>query len=124
PSDASALRVVEQVKGDGTTDFGAPGKAPKGDDRPLDEAEAKRQVALLRACWAAFDRSAGAARGAELRKGPRGGGRELDAIVEHVLAADEAYLSRLGGGYDGSRGAGVADRMAGVREAFADAVSA
>ena len=53
---------------------------------------------MLRACWRAFDRAAAKAEGVELRKGPRGGGRDLDQIVEHVLDADGAYLGALGGG--------------------------
>src|SRR5712691_9655500 len=96
PTDASSLRVVERLEGDATTDFGAPSIAPSADDRPLDDAELDRQVSLLRACWAALDRAARAARGKELRKGPRGGGRELDAIVRHVLGADAGYLSLIG----------------------------
>src|SRR5439155_20137086 len=59
-------------------------------------AETKRQIALLEACWSAFDRTAAAALGAELRKGPRGGGRELDAIVQHVMGADVVYLAQIG----------------------------
>jgi hypothetical protein len=31
-----------------------------------------------------------------LRKGPRGGGRDRDAIVEHVLGAEIAYARKLG----------------------------
>jgi hypothetical protein len=31
-----------------------------------------------------------------LRKGPRGGGRDRDKIVEHVLGSESAYASRLG----------------------------
>ena len=37
-----------------------------------------------------------AAVGRELRKGPRGGGRELDKIVDHVLGAEGGYLAQLG----------------------------
>jgi len=99
PAGVSALRVVERLEGNATTDFGAPGKAPAVDARPLDETEAKRQAAILRAGCSTFDRTAKAAAGATLRKGPRGGGRELDAIVRHVLEADGAYLSKLGGSY-------------------------
>jgi len=36
------------------------------------------------------------AEGLELVKGPRGGGRALDAIVDHVLGADASYVARLG----------------------------
>ncbi len=96
PRKASSLRVVERFKGNATTDFGAPGIPPAADDRPLDDAEVKRQIALLEACWAAFDRAAAAADGAELRKGPRGGGRELDAIVRHVMGADVMYIAQIG----------------------------
>jgi hypothetical protein len=32
----------------------------------------------------------------DLKKGPRGGGRELDGIVQHVLQANDGYLRRLG----------------------------
>ncbi|HKS99518.1 MAG TPA: hypothetical protein VJT31_08320, partial [Rugosimonospora sp.] len=33
---------------------------------------------------------------AELRKGPRGGGRDRDRIVEHVLGAEPGYGRMLG----------------------------
>jgi hypothetical protein len=42
-----------------------------------------------------FDEVA-AASPAELRKGPRGGGRDRDEIVDHVIAADTAYARKLG----------------------------
>ena len=99
PDDTSAFKVVERLRGDATTDFGAPSKAPSIDDRKLTESEAKRQATLLRASWAAFDRTAEGARDRTLRKGPRGGGRDLDAIVQHVMDADQAYLAKLGGRY-------------------------
>jgi hypothetical protein len=99
PNDASRLRVVERLQGGATTDFGAPGKEPQADRRPFQRAEARRQTTILRAAWAAFDRAAAQAAGAVLRKGPRGGGRELDAIIGHVLDAEGAYLSKLGGTY-------------------------
>jgi hypothetical protein len=33
---------------------------------------------------------------AELRKGPRGGGRDRDKLVGHVVEADRAYARELG----------------------------
>ena len=34
PADVSAIAVIERLKGDATTDFGAPGKPPSSDTRP------------------------------------------------------------------------------------------
>jgi hypothetical protein len=89
------VHIVERLPGDATTDFGAPGQAPTADERPVDGAELARLRAILEACWAAFDRAVEAATGVELSKGPRGGGRELDGIVDHVVGAEGGYLSRL-----------------------------
>jgi hypothetical protein len=94
--DAADFAVVERLAGDATTDFGAPGKAPSADDRPLDGPGLERLRAILVACWAAFDREVERASGKELRKGPRGGGRDLGSIVQHVLAAEGGYLSKVG----------------------------
>ena len=70
--------------------------APAADARPLDESDLHRFRAVLHAGWTAFDAARERAGGRELRKGPRGGGRDLPAIVRHVLAADLAYLRRVG----------------------------
>jgi hypothetical protein len=96
PADAGSFDVVERRPGNATTDFGAPGIAPQADDRPVDAKEAKRLAAIMEASWATLDRAAAAADGLVLRTGPRGGGRQLAAIVEHVADAEVAYLSKLG----------------------------
>jgi hypothetical protein len=57
PSDVGGLRVVERMKGNATTDFGAPGIAPDADDRPIDATEAARLAAIMKASWAAIDRA-------------------------------------------------------------------
>ena len=122
PNDRSALDVVDRLEGTATTDFGAPGVVPASDERPLGGSELERLTGLLQACWAAFDDAARDAKGSALRKGPRGGGRELDAIRSHVLEADRAYLARLGGEYP--RGSdGGADQTAGLRAAIIEALS-
>jgi hypothetical protein len=88
--------VVERLGGSATTDFGAPGSIAQAEDEPPGATEAERLVRLLGACWAHLDRVAEMAP-AVLRKGPRGGGRDRDAIVEHVLRAEaEAYAPKLG----------------------------
>ncbi len=92
---AASLKVVERVKGNATTDFGAPGPPAKADGEALTGLELERQLILLVAAWGALDKVvAGAPAG--LRKGPRGGGRDRDQIVEHVLGAESAYASALG----------------------------
>ena len=93
---AVAFNVVERLPGTaGHTDFGAPGAVATRDQDPLTGAEAERQARLVRAAWAIFDGVAVAAP-AELRKGPRGGGRDRDAIVDHVLGAEATYARTLG----------------------------
>jgi len=96
PSDPSVLVVAQRLKGDATTDFGAPGAVPAMDTQSLDGADFRRQQAILSACWEVLDQAAAAARGVMLRLGPRGGGRDLTEILQHAIDADLAYLGRLG----------------------------
>jgi hypothetical protein len=123
PRSVRDLKVVERVKGNATTDFGAPAVPASADDRPPGGAELRRHLRVLDACRRAFDETAEQAAGVELRKGPRGGGRDLDEIVEHVLDADRAYLSKLGGAFKPEPGTSVEEQMAGMRAAFAEAVT-
>jgi hypothetical protein len=109
--------VVERVKGDASTDFGVPGTPPKLDAAAMSKAELERQIAVLEAVWKQFDRAAKAAQGKTLSKGPRGGGRTLPAIVEHVLGADQGYLSPMGAKYQGKPGS-----RSGIRSAVIDAL--
>jgi hypothetical protein len=92
---AASFDVVERVEGTATTDFGAPGSLAAADAEPLTKAGAERQASLVEASWAVFDRVVAGAP-AELRKGPRGGGRDRDKIVEHVLGAEAAYARKIG----------------------------
>ena len=95
PTDASDLVVTERHDGNATTDFGAPAIMLDADREPIDRMEFERLQILLLACWQAFDSTMQQASGRELRKGPRGGGRDLDKILDHVLEADQGYLTRL-----------------------------
>jgi hypothetical protein len=97
PSEASALVVVERLTGNATTNFGAPNLVLSGDTQPIDPTELQRWQVLLKACWHSFDMAVRAARGQALRKGPRGGGRDVTKIVEHVRDVDASYLTSLGG---------------------------
>jgi hypothetical protein len=84
--------ITERLAGGGMTDFGALGALPEADLRGLPLAERERWAALLRACWSAVEVAAGAAPG-QLRMGPRGGGREAAAIVEHVAESDRLHAA-------------------------------
>jgi hypothetical protein len=95
PRSATAFRVVEHLAGTATTDFGAPDSIAKSDTRPLAAPEAKGIAALLNAAWVVLDEVLAGAP-AELRKGPRGGGRDRDQIADHVLGAEGAYAPKLG----------------------------
>jgi len=88
------LEVVERVAGNASTDFGVPGVVLASDGRGLSAEEARRQGALVSAAWARLADVVARAP-AVLRKGPRGGGRDRDAIVAHVLGAEESYAGRL-----------------------------
>jgi hypothetical protein len=124
PADASAFQVVERLAGDTTTDFGAPDAEPASDARPVDAAELQRFHALLAACWSAFDATVAAAEGKELRKGPRGGGRDLEGVVHHVLGAEGAYLARLGWKHKPPAMGELEEELAWTRQAALDALDA
>ncbi|MEW9529395.1 hypothetical protein [Microbispora sp. NPDC049125] len=87
--------VVERVKGGMTTDFGAPESPAVLDLEPVPADEAARTVALIRASWELLDETA-AASPEELRKGPRGGGRDRDKMVNHVVEAERSYARKIG----------------------------
>jgi predicted RNase H-like HicB family nuclease len=89
------FEVVERVKGKGATDFGIPHEITRADAEPLTARQAARQVELMRAAWATLDKVAKASP-AELRKGPRGGGRDRDKMLDHVLGAEAAYARKVG----------------------------
>jgi len=92
---ADRLDVVEQVPGDATTDFGAPGAITPSDHGHVTAAEAERMAALVCAAWTVFDQVA-AVSPEELRKGPRGGGRDRTKMMAHVFDAEAGYARYLG----------------------------
>jgi hypothetical protein len=103
------LEVVERVSGNATTDFGAPGMPMKADAGPLTKTAVDRLATLVEATWKTLDRTA-AGSPEELTKGPRGGGRDRDKMVRHVLDAEVAYASKIG--VRGLRTPDVGDRPA------------
>jgi hypothetical protein len=89
------FEIVERVPGSGATDFGALGKHPEADLDPVTTREADRQIRMVVAAWKVFDDVVAGAP-AELRKGPRGGGRDRDKIAEHVHGAETSYARMIG----------------------------
>ncbi len=89
------LVVVERLQGDANTAWGVPSVLAVADSMPVDEETAGRRVALLRAAWVVLEEVAATAP-MELRKGPRGGGRDRDEIWRHVIEAERAYARKIG----------------------------
>ena len=87
--------VVERIAGTGATDFGVPDKVAAADHEWMSADDCDRHIAILQACWDEFDAIA-AQVSEELQNGPRGGGRDRSAIVEHTLGADRGYARRIG----------------------------
>jgi hypothetical protein len=85
---AGEMAVVERLKGSGMTDFyGLSYKSAGPEHEPMSDAACERKIALLRASWTYFDDVASRV-SADLRKGPRGGGRNRDKIIRHANGAE------------------------------------
>jgi hypothetical protein len=95
PAADGKFRIVERIRGSANTDFGVPHEVAKKDTVPVSAPDGKRLAALVNAAWALFDDVARKAPN-ELKKGPRGGGRDRDKIVDHVIGADGIYARKLG----------------------------
>ena len=88
--------VVQQVPTrSGAADLGVPAVALGSDEEQVGPAEAARTSALLKTAWELFDEVVASAP-PSLRKGPRGGGRDRDAIADHVAAGEQMYAGRVG----------------------------
>jgi hypothetical protein len=55
----------------------------------------ERELTLMRACWTFFD-GVRARVSEEMRKGPRGGGRDRDRIVQHTLGVEQDWATKVG----------------------------
>jgi len=94
---AGSLDVVEDHVGTGSVDFWGISFAPSSTEKgPMAEAEFDRAIALLRASWTFFDDVA-ARVSEEMRKGPRGGGRDRTRIWRHVIRNEsEDFAKQVG----------------------------
>jgi len=88
---------VEDKVGTGSTDFWGISFSPSATEQePMGEKELERGITLLRACWAFFDGVA-ARVSPEMRKGPRGGGRDRDQIIRHTIRTEsEDFAKKVG----------------------------
>ncbi len=92
----STVDVIERYQGTGSTDFWGISFAFSGIDRQaVSSAELERELTLMQACWAFFDNVRSRV-SAEMQKGPRGGGRDRDRIVQHTLGAEQDMAAKLG----------------------------
>lgn len=87
--------VIEEIEGNATTTFGAPAMPAAAEREAVTARQADRLASVLEAAWTVLDQVI-AASPTELRKGPRGGGRDRDAMFNHVLGAEQAYAGKIG----------------------------
>lgn len=119
---AGELEVVERLEGTSTTDFhGISARSTSTEYEPMSDAECGRKVGLLRACWTYFDDTSARA-SAEMRKGPRGGGRDRDQIVRHTLVSEAHEFAKKVGVITPPDAVLTPDGLRAHREAYGDAI--
>ena len=84
------VEVVATVQGPALNEWAPSVPGPGEEALPT-----TKHLALLDLCWDAFDRAV-ASSSPQLRKGPRGGGRERDEISDHVREAERSYGRKVG----------------------------
>lgn len=122
PTSIDDFVIADQVTGNTGTDFGAPSVMIDADIVPLSGEELARQTAVLQAYWHAFDQAIKKATGKELRKGPRGGGRDLEKIIEHVVTSDQSYLRRIAAKFKIEAEVPLVDQLPRLRQTILTAV--
>jgi hypothetical protein len=92
----SIVEVVERYAGTGSTDFWGISFALSYIDQQAMSGEAlERELTLMQACWAFFD-DVRSHVSAEMQPGPRGGGRDRERIVRHVVGTEVDWAKKLG----------------------------
>lgn len=115
----TSFEIVERLEGNAMTAFG-PGQIATCETESMSATECERQIALLRACWRAFDETADRV-SEELRKGPRGGGRDRTKLIGHVFEAERSYARKIGVRTEAGS-LNTANGLRGHREAVCDAI--
>jgi hypothetical protein len=92
----TTVELVERYAGTGSTDYWGISFAFSSIDRQdLSSVALERELALMQACWAFFDQVRRRV-SPEMRKGPRGGGRDREGIVRHTLGTELDMAVKLG----------------------------
>ena len=121
---AGPLEVIEDRVGTGSTDFWGISFSPSSSEPgPMGDTELDRKITLLRACWAFFDGVA-ARVSADMRRGPRGGGRDRDRIIGHTIRVESEDFAKRVGLRIPEGGALTRDGLAAYREAYVAAMRA
>jgi hypothetical protein len=121
---AGPLEIVEDGLGTPSTDFWGISFSPSSTEQdPMGEPELERAIALLRACWAFFDDVA-ARVSPEMRKGPRGGGRDRDQIIRHTIRTESEDFAKSVGLRVPEEGALGPDSLREYREKYVAAMRA
>ncbi len=123
PASVEAISTRERLRGGSGTEFGTPSTPARAEEEPI-AGDLDRMVALLRAAWDTFDAAMAVAHGRRLSTGPRGGGRDLARIVDHVRDAEIAYLSKLGSRAPAASDGTPAERLVQLHTAVVDALTA
>jgi hypothetical protein len=94
---STTIDVAEHYPGVGSTDFwGISFGISPFDRHEMSSVELERELSLMQASWALFD-DVRSRVSAELQLGPRGGGRQRDQIVRHVIRTEqEDFAKKLG----------------------------
>ena len=121
---AGPLEIVEDRVGTGSVDFWGISFSPSSTEHgPLDDADLERRITLLRACWSFFDGVA-ARVSPEMRKGPRGGGRDRDRIIRHTIRTESEDFAKQVGLRIPEEGALTAEGLRRHRETYVAAMRA
>jgi hypothetical protein len=92
----STVDVIEHYLGTGSTDFWGISFAFSSIDRQdLSNGALERELTLMQACWAFFDDVHGRV-SAQMQKGPRGGGRDREHIVNHTIHTEQEWAKKVG----------------------------
>ena len=122
--EAQELEIVEERVGTGSVDFWAISfSASSFEQEPMDAAELERKITVLQACWDYFDEVA-ARVSPEMRKGPRGGGRDRDTIIGHTVRVESEDFAKKVGLAIPERGALEPGALEPYRAAYVDAMRA